>query len=144
MLIRDVFFCLNYMLALLAVFVTTMTFDLLGDLNGGSAVMLILPLIVAAMIEGQQFARTHSEKPTTQQCWQASLRMTAFVILILLSAFIPVLLVDQVSSTELAKIDATGRAAVYLLLCFSACCTLRVGYAIGLATEAKAQQFPDN
>ena len=49
-LIRDVFFCLNYMLALLAVFVTTMTFDLLGDLNGGSAVMLILPLIVAAMM----------------------------------------------------------------------------------------------
>lgn len=121
-----------------------MTFDKVGGLDGGRAVLLVLPLIVASMIEGQQFARRYRTKPDARRCWQASLRMTAMIVLMALSVFVPMLVTHPDMAAELASIDANGRASVYLLLCFLSCCILRVGYAIGLATELKAQQFPDN
>lgn len=144
LLFRDIYFCINYLLAFLATFVATMTFDQFGGLDGGHAVLLILPMVAASMIEGQQFVRKYHFKPTVRQCWQASLRMTALIVLMMLSVFVPTLIALPQTAAELAAIDATGRASVYLLLCFVSCCFLRVGYAIGLATESKAQQFPDN
>lgn len=143
-LFRDLYFCINYLLALLATFVATTTLDQLGGLHGGHAVLLVLPMIASAMIEGQQFARRYRMKPTVRECWQASLRMTALIILMMLTVFIPMILVHPDTAAKLATIDPTGRASVYVLLCFLSCCLLRVGYAIGLATELKAQQFPDN
>lgn len=143
MLFRGIYFCINYLLGFLATFVATLTFDRIGGLDGGYAVLFVLPLVVSAMIEGQQVVRRHGQKPTVSQCWQASLRMTSMVVLIALAVYIPMLVASPESTRILAEVDAVGRVAVYLLLCFLACCILRVGYGIGLATELKAQQFSD-
>lgn len=143
MLFRSIYFCFNYLLSFLATFVATLTFDQLGGLDGGFAVLLVLPLVASGMIEGQQFVRRYGYKPTVRQCWLASLRMTSMVVLIVLSVFVPMLVASPDSVAILAEVNATGRAAVYLLLCFLTCCILRIGYGIGLATEMKAQQFSD-
>lgn len=144
LLFRSFRFCLNYLIALAATFLAMMVLQVLGGLKSGFAVLVILPLIASGMVEGQVFVRRYGHRPTVPQCWQASLRMTAMVVLMMLSVAVPLLVLSPGSLADLAEVDATGRAAVYLLLCFISCCTLRIGYAIGLATELKAKQFPDN
>ena len=120
------------------------TLSVLGGLSSSISVLVVLPPLVASMVEAQVFVRHYGMRPPNKECWQASLRMTAMIVLMMLAVVIPMLILYPGSSAELAAVDATGRMAVYLLLCFITCCVLRTGYAIGLATELKGQQFPDN
>lgn len=143
MLFRSVCFCRNYVLAVLTTYVAMFIMTKLGGLAPNFAVLVILPPIAAAMAEGQVFVRRHGCRPDTQKCWKASLRMCALVVLLWLAVVIPMLILYPGQLAALAEVDATGRAAVYLLLCFLSCCILRAGYAIGLATELKGQQFSD-
>ena len=143
MLFRSICFFRNYVLAILATYAAMSVMTELGGLAPSFAALVILPPIAAAMIEGQAFVRRHGCRPDTKKCWKASLRMCALVVLLWLAVVIPMLILYPGQLAALAKVDATGRAAVYMSLCFLSCCILRAGYAIGLATELKGQQFSD-
>lgn len=143
MLFRSLHFCLSYLLAFVATFLAMVVLNALGGLTASTAVLFILPLIIASMVEGQAFVRRFRTRPSNYECWRAALRMTAMVVLMMLAVVIPMLILYPGSAADLAEIDAVGRSAVYLLLCFCACCILRGGYAFGLATELKGQQFSD-
>lgn len=143
MLFRSIWFCLNFVFAFLATFVAIMIVQITTGLRAGPSVLVVMPLIIASMIEGQVFGRKYHTRPSNHLCWVASLRMTAIVVLITVAILIPRLLFDREGMAELAGIDPTGRATVFLLLVAIAWGLLRLGYSIGLASELKGQQLSD-
>ena len=118
MLFRSLHFCRNYVLAFFATCFAMLVMNVIGGLSPSFAVLVILPPIASAMLEGQVFVRLYGARPSNQQCWKASLRMCALVVLMWLAIVIPMLILNPGRLAELSQIDATGRAAVYLLLCF--------------------------
>ena len=143
MLFRSIWFCLNFIFAFVATFVAIQIVQFTTGLTAGPSVLVVMPLVVASMIEGQVFGRRYHVRPSSQLCWVASLRMTAMVVLITLSILVPHLLMNSEGLARLDNIDATGRAAAFMLLVVIAWGLLRLGYSIGLASELKGQQFPD-
>lgn len=143
MLFRGIWFCLNFVFAFLAILIAMSMMQRFLGLQSSLAVLVILPPIIASMIEGQVFGRRYRARPSNRLCWLASLRMTAMVVLISLSVLLPQLLFDTSARAELEAIDPTGRTAAFVLLIALAWCLLRLGYSIGLATELKGQQFSD-
>lgn len=143
MLFRGIWFCLNFIFAFLATFVAILIVQVTTGLKAGPSVLVIMPLVIASMIEGQVFGRRYHTRPSSHLCWVASLRMTAIVVLITVAILIPRLLMDQEGMARLAAIEPSGRAAVLLLLVTIAWGILRLGYSIGLASELKGQHLPD-
>ena len=112
-------------------------------LEASIGILIILPLIVAAMIEGQIFARRYGCRPSNTLCWIASLRMTAMVVLICLAVIIPRLMLYGQPGAVVEPAYAIGRVIGVLFIIGIVWGLLRLGYAIGLATELKGQQFSD-
>ncbi|WP_227270907.1 ABZJ_00895 family protein [Roseobacter weihaiensis] len=142
MLFRGYHFCLFYVLAFVATIVLLAVVSVLG-IASNAAVVLVLPLLIAAMIEGQAFARRYRCRPSNHLCWIATLRMTAMVVLIYLCIIIPRVMSDPSRFGDFAHLDGMSRALAIMMMAGIAWCLLRVGYSIGLATELKGQQFSD-
>lgn len=143
MLFRGIWFCLNFAFAFLATFMGMLIIQNVTGLEASIVVLVILPLVIASMVEGQVFGRRYQVRPSGRLCWLASLRMTAMVTLMALCIIIPRLISDQQDLAELAEIEATGRALAFVLMIAVVWVLLRLGYSIGLATELKGQQFSD-
>lgn len=144
MLFRGNRFMVNFVVAFLATYVGLVFVQTATGLQSSLAVIVILPLIIASMIEGQEFVRRHNARPSAHLCWIASLRMTAFVVLLSVVLFVMQLTSQPHKMSELEAIEPSGRAAAFLLLVFLTWGVLRIGYAIGLASELKGQQLSDD
>lgn len=140
MLFRGYHFCLSYVLAFVATIVLLAVTSAVG-LASNAAVALILPPVIAAMIEGQVFARRYRCRPCSYLCWIATLRMTAMVMLLYLCVIVPRVISEPARLEEFARHDSLSRALGIMTLAGIVWCLLRVGYSIGLATELKGQQF---
>lgn len=143
MLFRGRWFCVNFAFAFMATFVGMLIIQSLTGLVGSGVVLLILPLVIASMVEGQVFGRRYQARPSNRLCWIASLRMTAMVTLMAICIITPRLISDPQNLAALEKIEPTGRALAFLLMITVVWGLLRLGYSIGLATELKGQQFSD-
>lgn len=143
MLFRSIWFCLNFIFAFVATLLAILIVQVTTGLTAGPSTLIVMPLVIASMIEGQVFGRRYHTRPSSQLCWIASLRMTAMVVLITVAILVPRLLIDKKGMEKLAEIDATGRATAFLLLVVIAWGLLRLGYSIGLASELKGQQISD-
>ncbi|MFK7746053.1 MAG: ABZJ_00895 family protein [Roseobacter sp.] len=141
MFFRSCFFCINYIVMTIALFVLMLFVETLPGLAFSIAVVLILPLVISSTIEGQAFAREHKERPSGVSCWMASLRMLGFVSVIVTAVALVRGLLDPSRLDPFKTAAPIDLLMMGLFLASSAWLILRVGYAIGLASELKGQQI---
>lgn len=102
-----------------------------------SAVVNFIPLMGAAMYEGQRYARKHSAKIPGPAAWKAALVMTEIDACVTLVLFFLLALI----SNPLPALDSTVMAILGLILLFVFITTLLLNrwfLAIGAGTELKA------
>ena len=131
MYFRKLRFVVNYTVSLLGVAFLTRVLDFLLGLQSGMATILALPLLISAMIEGQCFAHRTRCRP----CAKTSFVIAATMTVLAGGAAIIALLLVSVWQRQNALPDAN-----WLIVTLAAFFLLRIGYAIGLASELKGQQ----
>ena len=137
---RVKYFCLHVLLAFIATGLAANVIDKLPGLHAGWAVLVMCPLLIAAMLEGQHYARTYRRWPSSGQCWCAALGM---VLCAALAAWALV----GLNGHWLGFAPATAQsptldpvmAGVAILATFG---LTRAGYAVGVASELK-MRVPD-
>lgn len=132
MYFRNVWFLANYLTSFLGVALLMKLLQYVPGLESGLAAMLALPLLIAAMIEGQHYARVNRTRPSTNKCWVVALTMSALVGAVALVLLLLIALWQR--QYALPGVNFFLIAAVTLPL-------LRIGYAIGLASELKGQNL---
>ena len=141
MLFRSIHFCLNYCVALVCTFLLMILIRFLPDLSPGYAALVILPLVVVATVEGKSCARLQRVRPRNCQVCLASVQM---MVLALVIARIFFLIGNEFLPVHIAQLGLHKFDSIWLAIgafAVSAFVALRVGFALGLATELKGQQF---
>lgn len=131
-------FCSNLLFSFVGIGVTVWFVESLTGLNSGVAVFLTMPLLIAAMLEGQKFAKDEQSRPSVTESWLAALRMGLCVAALALCAFV---LAWLGGSSFWSPVIATPSTTLF----FGLACVplLRIGYAIGLASVLKGQAATD-
>ncbi|MEM1351210.1 MAG: ABZJ_00895 family protein [Pseudomonadota bacterium] len=128
MFFRSRVFIWNYLFALTATLAFCGGLVYVPGLKPGLSAPLVLPLLIAAMIEGRAFAQEFLRRPEPQRCWIAAFNMAVLLgFTVALPAWI----------ATLVTLDAQVFALPYLLAVLVVVPTLRAGYEIGLAIEMK-------
>ncbi|MGC3938409.1 ABZJ_00895 family protein [Roseobacter sp. EG26] len=132
MIFRPLRFCLNYIMITIATIVLTMIIQSFVAFDLSSVGTSVIPLLAAAMIEGQYFGRHCEGPPAKATIWRASLKMAGIVMV--LSVLLMGLLA-LVSSGVLSVFAAISPATTMLILVFAVLFSwviLRLGYGMGL------------
>ena len=143
MLFRGFHFSIYYCVALTATFLLMLLVEAIPGLRSSHIVLAIIPLLIASTIEGQHFARLNRQRPSNLRAWIVSLRMSAIALVVALAALMlgDMLAFQSFGRLDLAPMQMMGGPLVRFGLI--AVVVARTGYAIGLATELKGQQFSD-
>lgn len=134
-------FSLHIVLAFAGTLIAVHLIEMTMGLDAGVSVLLTLPLLIAAMLEGQHRMRVLQDAPSAGQCWIAALGMGAITcVLFVFGAMLDQLLMHQ------PLVSGPGyRAAIdWLLVAVCAVCAvplLRIGYAIGVTSEQRNQRL---
>lgn len=111
------------------------------DLRAGTAVFAVIPLLIAAMLEGQHVARVTAKSPTPGQCWETAFGMGGIVAAILAFAYG----VQEVFLTHLGLTFWFSGSAVdwvgFALCAAAVVAVLRIGFALGVATEVRSEKL---
>ena len=131
MYFRTFWFLANYLLSFIGTVLLMTLLEFVPGLQPSLAPLLVLPLLISSTIEGQHYAQIHHTRPSPRKCWIAALKMTVLVV-ISVCVTLPFVLWWQGNLAWIGP-SALILVAVALLL-------LRIGYAIGLASELKGRQ----
>lgn len=125
---RPKFFIFEYLLALVATVGLMRLLDMIPGLRPGISVALVLPLLIAAMLEGRSYARAFKKRPDPRVCWGVALAMA-----VLLGA----LVVAPGLFAAAIYYNSSVLTPQSLLLIAMVVPLLRIGYGIGIASEMK-------
>ncbi|MGD9295103.1 MAG: ABZJ_00895 family protein [Roseobacter sp.] len=128
---RKLRFIGNFSMSFLGVAFLTSLVDFLPGLQSSMAAMLSLPLLIAAMIEGQYFAYATRSRPSVRTSFAIAAAMTGLIGAVTIAT----LLLFSLWQGQNAWPDAN-----WLIVTPAAFLLLLIGYAIGLASELKGQQ----
>jgi hypothetical protein len=141
MLFRGLTFCFNYCVALGCTFFGVLFIGYVSGLNPGYLSLMVLPLLIAAMVEGKVYARDNGDKPRACQACFAALQMMVLALglgaafLALVKALVPhVLVLIGLTGIEVTAITGVGFAIATIF-------TLRLGYGFGLTTALKERRY---
>ena len=140
MIFRATHFCMNYCIALIATFAIVAGIELLPGLDAGYYSLILLPLFVVSVIEGQHFARQRRARPRACQSCLASLQMSVMALLMAKGILVVAenLAPRAVSLIDLPQVDNPWVAVA--VICGAAGVMLRLGFALGLAVELRGQR----
>ena len=141
MMIRGLNFCINYSLALICTFLLVFLIDFLPGLSPGYASLLVLPLLIVSTEEGKSFARLKRARPHGGQSLVASLQMMVLALVTATFFFILGKHVTPILIAELRLPSINNSWVTIAAMVGGAVAVLRAGYAFGLASELKGQQF---
>ncbi|MGA9435491.1 MAG: ABZJ_00895 family protein [Roseobacter sp.] len=131
-------FYFNLLLAFAGTSVTVWLVESVSGLDAGGLVFLVMPLLIAGMLEGQKFAQHHRRRPSVTHCWHAALHMALCVAVFALGTAVFVWFAD----TGAAPALFANQLAMIIFILMSVP-LLRIGYAIGLASVLKGQATAD-
>lgn len=102
MIFRPGFYALTYLLTALAgVFLVVLMIQLTG-VNLSSAAVQFLPVMFAAILEGQRYAKTGAAEPGSAAMWRAAIAMTGMATgLLLLWSWLQLMQVGQMVNTAI-------------------------------------------
>ncbi|MBT8153380.1 ABZJ_00895 family protein [Epibacterium ulvae] len=75
-------YALNFILTALALMVVNYALLTFADVDIGNAGMGLIPIFLAAMLEGQRYAREHGDVPESRAMWQFSKQAAMVVVAI--------------------------------------------------------------
>jgi len=128
-------FCCSLFFSFAGIGATVWIVESFTGLDAGAAVFLVLPLLIAAMFEGQNYAKRHRRYPDATQCWQVALVMGVCVALC--TACAGALVWFVYSGDGVAEFFTLNTMTAFGLISIP---LLRIGYAIGLASVLKGQE----
>lgn len=131
MYFRIFWFIVNYLASFVGVALLMQLLQFVPGLQSGLAAMLALPLLIAAMIEGQHYARAQRAGPPASKCWFVALKMSALVGVVAFTTFLLFAFWQRQYGWPSLNIVIIAVATLPLL---------RIGYAIGLSSELKGQR----
>lgn len=141
MFFRSCCFSVNFVLGFVTLFGVLTVIDKLPGLSFSIYVLLVLPLLIASMIEGKVFARLKKSRPAAKDCWLTSLKMMVIVSLIVFAVGLVRIALDTDRIDYLLSTDMSGLGLALSASAILGWVLLRVGYAIGLASELKGQHI---
>ncbi|MEE4187456.1 MAG: ABZJ_00895 family protein [Roseobacter sp.] len=135
-------FSIHILLAFVGTVLVAHLIEKLPGLDAGAAVFVTLPLLIAAMLEGQDVIRRQLAKPTPQQCWKVAFSMGACTAILTVLVMVLATVVVPAASRSIADAFFATDTRLIALMAVSTVPLLRIGYGIGIATELKGRQAP--
>ncbi|MBW4707287.1 ABZJ_00895 family protein [Roseobacter sp. YSTF-M11] len=132
MIFRPLRFCFNYVLITIGTIILTMIIQQFVAFDLSSVGTSVIPLLAAAIIEGQFFGRHCEGPPAKPVIWRASLEMTGMVMILSAIIFGALVVVTPEILGIFSVIDTMKAAAVLLLAVGFSWVVLRLGYGMGL------------
>lgn len=100
--------------------------------NAGST---IIPMMIAAMVEGQGFARTDARRPTNGEAWMISFRLTAVALIL---SFVLAIVVKLLWPEIIASVPSGWWVIVSVAIAVIFVLVARIFLALGAKTALRA------
>ncbi|WP_436398637.1 ABZJ_00895 family protein [Roseobacter sp. S98] len=129
---RPIRFCLTMILSLAAVAVIAQIVFIVSGLSISLSPVPFACLVLAALLEGQNYAKSHKKRPQRDTIWLAALSMTAMAVLVLDAIYALFRIFSPHHVAVLGQIEPMNFALALVALAVVACIAVRFSYEAGL------------
>ena len=141
MIFRAFVFCLNYCAALVCTFLILLFLETVPGLSAGYYALLVLPLFVVSVIEGQAYARHSGARPKNCQACFGALQMAVLALLLGKGIVLAASTWAPGGWTTLGLPPVGADWTLFAISVGAGAVVLRTGYAYGLASGLRNLRF---
>ena len=131
-------FCSNLFFSFAGIAVVVGFVENLAGLEAGAGVFWVMPLLIAAMFEGQRYAQHHQCYPDATRCWKSASLMGTWTALC--AAVVALFSWLALSGEAAAMLSNPNTINAFVVTSVP---LLRIGYAIGLASVLKGKEVAE-